>query len=1043
MIFNTPIQLVNAYSNGFIGSVCDERGREKLLSESKHPYFGSAAQAIAGSGKGKVALAFKSLLRFDIRSFNERQVTGDCKNGSASVRMADGSIKQIKDIKIGEYVISGYGHKRLVTNVFKKPYNKKMVKVFVDGYSFPTIATPDHLYLTYKNQDAINNEQAEWKPIGELTKDDFLILPKCVDENEIITHKFDMSDFCDEIECIYDTNVYSRQNRIVSPPKGMIKLKGGRNPVKRFVVLDDRLAWVLGLYAAEGGVDGVNGNERITFNLGHTEGHYAQLIKEHILDIFGVDTEIYQVPSKPTVLYARIHSKIIANFFKYLIKGNTYTKSLSKEFFTSSKSVRLSLLHGWIDGDGHENKDRLSATTVSKSLIEDMFSIANSCGLRATIGIRPEYESDDVFHKESYNLSIGVSSGIDIIPNIRIKNKIYTKHKLLTSLGQAAKVKSVELCEPEEAYVYCIEVDVDHSFISEGYICHNCVSHATRNAVDITRACQIMAGSPESFMVRSATEGIYGFRGHGGQGMTCERAVRFVTTDGGILLRKKYDKHDLSNYNGRLGAAWGRSGVPKDLIILAKQNQVQTASNIKSVEEARDAIYNGYGVFFCSGLGFSSTRDNNGIAKRSGSWAHAMCYSSDTEILTTRGWVFVSDMKNSDVFYTLNPSTHEIELQSPTDILEFDYNGEMYYFNRRSLDILVTPEHRLYGIKGSRYIENNNPDNYEFIEAEDYSESFKVKLTGNNINNQHILKYKFKNYEINMDVWLEFLGYFISEGCSISFDSERIRADRKNNPYIRKVRRIEISQTKLENLDKIENCLAQLPFNFRRIQNKWVCENSDLNEELMILGKAWEKYIPEYVWDCGIDQLKILANALMLGDGHTDDGEYISYTTTSKKLADDFQRLMLMIGFSANVTKKQPHEKSFGIRDIFSINIRLYHTHVSLGKASKIEYSGKVYCPSTPNGVVYVRRNGKPSWCGNCFIAMDDTRELFDETLFLIQNSWGIWNNGPKRLGQPDGSFWVRQSVAESIIAVGSTWALSNVDGFPAQKINWSFDEVF
>ena len=78
MIFNTPIQLLNAYSNGFIGSVCDERGREKLLSESKYPYFGSAAQAIAGSGKGKVALAFKSLLRFDIQSFNERQVTGDC-----------------------------------------------------------------------------------------------------------------------------------------------------------------------------------------------------------------------------------------------------------------------------------------------------------------------------------------------------------------------------------------------------------------------------------------------------------------------------------------------------------------------------------------------------------------------------------------------------------------------------------------------------------------------------------------------------------------------------------------------------------------------------------------------------------------------------------------------------------------------------------------------------------------------------------------------------------------------------------------------------
>jgi len=79
MIFNTPLQLLNAYKNGFIGSVCDEKGREKLLSESKYPFFGAAASSIADSGKGKMALLFKNLLRFDLKAFNERQVTGDCR----------------------------------------------------------------------------------------------------------------------------------------------------------------------------------------------------------------------------------------------------------------------------------------------------------------------------------------------------------------------------------------------------------------------------------------------------------------------------------------------------------------------------------------------------------------------------------------------------------------------------------------------------------------------------------------------------------------------------------------------------------------------------------------------------------------------------------------------------------------------------------------------------------------------------------------------------------------------------------------------------
>ena len=39
------------------------------------------------------------------------------------------------------------------------------------------------------------------------------------------------------------------------------------------------------------------------------------------------------------------------------------------------------------------------------------------------------------------------------------------------------------------------------------------------------------------------------------------------------------------------------------------------------------------------------------------------------------------------------------------------------------------------------------------------------------------------------------------------------------------------------------------------------------------------------------------------------------------------------------------------------------------------------------------------------WIACDDTHERYKETLFLVQNSWGKWNSGPKVHGQPDGSF--------------------------------------
>jgi len=153
----------------------------------------------------------------------------------------------------------------------------------------------------------------------------------------------------------------------------------------------------------------------------------------------------------------------------------------------------------------------------------------------------------------------------------------------------------------------------------------DCVSHSTRNAVDITRAVEIdIKGESESFEGRSATEAIYQSRGHMGQGMTCSGAAKYVHSNGGILLRKDYGVVDLSVYNSSLGA---RKRIPKSIYVTeAKKHQVKTISMITTLEEARDALANGYAISVCSGYGFSSRRDSNGIAKRSGGWSHAMAW---------------------------------------------------------------------------------------------------------------------------------------------------------------------------------------------------------------------------------------------------------------------------------------------------------------------------------------------------------------------------------------------------------------------------------
>jgi len=162
---------------------------------------------------------------------------------------------------------------------------------------------------------------------------------------------------------------------------------------------------------------------------------------------------------------------------------------------------------------------------------------------------------------------------------------------------------------------------------SESQTTGDCVSHATRNAVDVTRAVEIdIKGEEEGFLHRGATEAIYGCRGHSGQGMACSEAARFVSQEGGILLRKDYGYVDFSVYDSSLGAKWGRGGVPDSIEREGRRHQVNTVSLVVSVAEARDALANGYALSVCSGVGFSSRRDDNGYANSKGSWSHAMAW---------------------------------------------------------------------------------------------------------------------------------------------------------------------------------------------------------------------------------------------------------------------------------------------------------------------------------------------------------------------------------------------------------------------------------
>jgi thymidylate synthase (FAD) len=148
---------------------------------------------------------------------------------------------------------------------------------------------------------------------------------------------------------------------------------------------------------------------------------------------------------------------------------------------------------------------------------------------------------------------------------------------------------------------------------------------------------------------------------------------------------------------------------------------------------------------------------------------------------------------------------------------------------------------------------------------------------------------------------------------------------------------------------------------------------------------AHNKRIPRWLMEHSDTQvLKELWTALWAGDGST-HGPSQTYATASKGLADDVQELHLRLGQPASISC---HTR--GERTLYLVRV-LQSSTIGSGPAARTwePYTGPVWCVSTANGIVYVRRNGSGVWCGNCYRSWEPglnpnvTRIRTDQTKYL------------------------------------------------------------
>jgi len=377
------------------------------------------------------------------------------------------------------------------------------------------------------------------------------------------------------------------------------------------------------------------------------------------------------------------------------------------------------------------------------------------------------------------------------------------------------------------------------------------------------------------------------------------------------------------------------------------------------------------------------------------------CYSEDTEILTEDGWKYFYDLKSEKVA-TLNPETNELEYKIPTQYFSYLYTGKMFYQKGRSIDLLVTPNHKLW--VSWLCSEGKDYKPYQFIMPKDLKNGRKQdektgRFLSTNITNSRLKfkrdaiwqgkekkyfilpqitkkiknqygcesEYSVEEKKILMDNWLEFFGYWLSEGSAcLGF------AD-KNKKYINY--RVSITQNNDSNRNKIKKNIEKLGYTYQETGNghsmNLEIRNKQLYSYLKQFGHAHDKFIPKEIKQLSKRQLKFLFDALILGDG-SDHITSFTYFSSSKRLAEDMMEISLKIGYAATLSRNY--------KGIYHVNIA---TGANMNPLSHkrnrgfIEYKGMIYCVEVPNHIVYVRRNGKPVWCGNSRFTGDSEQDIF------------------------------------------------------------------
>lgn len=337
------------------------------------------------------------------------------------------------------------------------------------------------------------------------------------------------------------------------------------------------------------------------------------------------------------------------------------------------------------------------------------------------------------------------------------------------------------------------------------------------------------------------------------------------------------------------------------------------------------------------------------------------CFDKETEVLTKEGWKLFKEVDiGKDLFLSREPNTGKLEWVKANYKTEYNYNGKMFHYKGRHIDLCITDNHNFYYAKDSGRKKNK----IELIEKINNVNFNGVKYfikAGGFWNGENHECFNICGQEVPAVPFARLLGIFITDGT------------------VNKNGSISISQSK----QKIVKLLEEL-FEITKIEHSHYYPNEKRNCHTFYIHRKYlpyfekfynkeNRHVPDEIKNSNVNILKSFMEGTLDGDS---DSERRKIYTGSKTLASDYQEILYKIGLASNLTTCKPKSSYFAKENRWIVSKKDYYIVTILktnyppiikNNISWEDYNDMVYCVTLDKWhTVLTRRNGKTVWMGQC-----------------------------------------------------------------------------